>query len=62
MCVICYVPVFSVCVSAIGESSWLDGLDGTNDSGVVFATTAHSTNIHVYKWKPSKFDVNSFRS
>lgn len=34
-----------------GVTSWLDGLDGANDSGLVFATSMPDNSIHLVLWK-----------
>ncbi|EHB03593.1 F-box/WD repeat-containing protein 2 [Heterocephalus glaber] len=34
-----------------GEASWLNGLDGHNDTGLVFPTSAPDHNIHRVLWK-----------
>lgn len=34
-----------------GEISWLNGLDGCNDSGLVFATSMPDHSIHLVLWK-----------
>ncbi|ETE66884.1 F-box/WD repeat-containing protein 2, partial [Ophiophagus hannah] len=34
-----------------GEMSWLDGLDGQNDMGLVFATSMPDHSIHLVLWK-----------
>lgn len=34
-----------------GEASWLNGLDGHNDTGLVFATSMPDHSIHLVLWK-----------
>ena len=34
-----------------GVTSWLNGLDGDNDSGLVFATSMPDHSIHLVLWK-----------
>lgn len=34
-----------------GVTSWLNGLDGNNDSGLVFATSMPDHSIHLVLWK-----------
>lgn len=34
-----------------GVTSWLNGLDGHNDSGLVFATSMPDHSIHLVLWK-----------
>lgn len=34
-----------------GVTSWLNGLDGGNDSGLVFATSMPDHSIHLVLWK-----------
>lgn len=34
-----------------GVTSWLNGLDGCNDSGLVFATSMPDHSIHLVLWK-----------
>lgn len=35
----------------MGETSWLDGFDGFNDSGVFFAASLRDHSIYLLKWK-----------
>lgn len=34
-----------------GEMSWLNGLNGQNDTGLVFATSMPDHSIHLVLWK-----------
>lgn len=38
-----------------GITSWLDGFDGKNDSGLVFATSMPDHSIHLVLWKENQF-------
>ena len=35
----------------MGERPWLDGFDGSNDSGVFFAASLRDHSIYLLKWK-----------
>lgn len=37
-----------------GVTSWLNGLDGRNDSGLVFATSMPDHSIHLVLWKENR--------
>lgn len=37
-----------------GVTSWLDGLDGANDSGLLFATSMPDNSIHLVLWKENQ--------
>lgn len=34
----------------LGEKSWLDGLDGKNDQGVIFTSAVDDNCVYILKW------------
>lgn len=44
-----------------GEISWLNGLNGQNDTGLVFATSMPDHSIHLVLWKEHGWKVHTYR-
>lgn len=44
-----------------GEMSWLNGLNGQNDTGLVFATSMPDHSIHLVLWKEHGWKAHTYK-
>lgn len=43
----------------LGETLWLDGLDGKNDKGVIFISSIDDNCVYLLNWSPRTDEDNS---